>query len=176
NWVAERLRRLAHQTLRRSYPRVARWELTDDVLQGVLLRLWKSLGSCRLQSPLEFFKLATQHLRWELIDLARHHYGPEGVGANHASQGNRGDSRPLTCEQADHSHEPSALAEWTEFHQKVEQLPAQERVVFDLLWYQVLSRGEVANLLGRTEQRVGQIWQKARVRLNEALGGRWPGA
>src|SRR3954447_19888841 len=119
SWVAERLHRLAHQTLRRSYPRVARWELTDDVLQGVLLRLWKSLDSCRLQTPLDFLKLASQHLRWELIDLARHHYGPEGAGANHASRGERDDSQPATCEQADHSHEPSALAEWTEFHRKV---------------------------------------------------------
>src|SRR2546421_3225469 len=68
------------------FQRVRRWVETDDVLQNALLRLLGALRSVRPQTPREFFVLANLQIRRELIDLARHFYGPEGIGANHDSQ------------------------------------------------------------------------------------------
>src|SRR5687767_6098578 len=77
--ATDRLERLARHMLR-SHPAVQRWAQTDDVLQGALVRLARALESLRPASAREFFALAAQQLRRELIDLARHYYGAEGVG------------------------------------------------------------------------------------------------
>ena len=47
-------------------------------------------------------------------------------------------------ELADTTHDPDRLAAWTDFHREVEALPAEEREVFDLLFYQGLSQAEAA--------------------------------
>ena len=71
--------------------------------------------------------------------------------------------------------DPANLAIWTEFHARVEQLPDEERAVFDLLWYQELSRPETARLLGISERTVKRRWASARLRLHKVLGGTLPG-
>src|SRR5438045_2374951 len=75
--VGGRLERLAHKMLRR-YRNVRRWADTDDVYQGAMLRLLHSLRQVRPGSVRDFFGLAAEHLRRELLDLARHFYGPRG--------------------------------------------------------------------------------------------------
>jgi hypothetical protein len=50
-----------------------------------------------------------------LIDLARHHYGPEGHGAKHESGTNQG--------QKEKADTPETLASWAEFHEQVDQVP-----------------------------------------------------
>ena len=82
--VCERLQTLAHVMLR-DYPRVKRWEETADVLQNALIRLHRALQTVIPPSPRDFFRLATLQIRRELVDLARHYYGPEGIGANQKS-------------------------------------------------------------------------------------------
>ncbi len=67
------------------YPQLRRWEQTDDVFQSAVLRLYRSLGDVRPQSIGQFFGLATTQIRRTLIDLARHHLGPEGAAACHRS-------------------------------------------------------------------------------------------
>src|SRR4051812_15323811 len=75
--------------------RVGRWVDAEDVLQSALLRLLRALESVRPDSTRAFFGLAAEQIRRELLDLARHYYGPEGEGANHDSVGLRPDeSRP----------------------------------------------------------------------------------
>ena len=81
--VSDRLHRLTRQMLK-GHPAVRRWAQTDDVLQGALLRLLRAVQNVHPSSMREFFGLATQQIRRELIDLARHFYGPHGVGANRA--------------------------------------------------------------------------------------------
>jgi DNA-directed RNA polymerase specialized sigma24 family protein len=80
-----RLERLAHKMLS-DYPNVRRWADTDDVLQNTLMRLSRTLKKMQPDSVLAFFGLAAEHLRRELLDLARHFYGAAGVGANHAGE------------------------------------------------------------------------------------------
>ena len=82
--LSARLERLARKMLRR-YPRVQRWTDTEDVLQNALLRLLRALEQVQPGSMREFFGLAAEQMRRELLDLAKHFHGPLGVGANHAS-------------------------------------------------------------------------------------------
>jgi RNA polymerase sigma-70 factor (ECF subfamily) len=171
NHALERLRRLARKMLR-GYPAVQRWEQTDDVLHNAVLRLQRSLAQVRVESARGFFSLAAEHIRRELIDLARHYYGPQGQGANHASgrAGSGAKGLPLH-EPPDGSGDPARLAEWSEFHRQAEALPADEREVFRLVWYHNLSHTEVALLLHVTERTVRRRWRAARIRLGELLQG-----
>src|SRR5437764_4104695 len=67
------------------FRRVRRWAETADVLQNALLRLVGALREVKPQTPREFLALATLQIRRELLDLARHYYGPHGMGANQDS-------------------------------------------------------------------------------------------
>jgi RNA polymerase sigma-70 factor (ECF subfamily) len=174
--AAERLARLARKMLK-GYPRVGRWEETDDVMQNALVRLDRALKAVAPPTARDFFRLAAAQVRRELIDLARRYSGPEGLGANHLTHagsdgpgGSPGDARELS----DTTYEPGRLASWTEFHRRIERLPDDEREVFDLLWYQGLTQAEAAAVLGVTERTVNRRWIAARLRLNEALGGQLP--
>jgi RNA polymerase sigma-70 factor (ECF subfamily) len=175
--ACERLRRLTHKMLK-GYPRVKRWEETDDVLQNALLRLWRALEHVRPRSVREFCGLAALQIRRELIDLVRRHYGPEGAGAHHASiaDESHSSSTPQTRpDAADSTHDPGALAHWTEFHQLVGVLPPEELEVFDLVWYQGLTQPAAASLLEISEPTLKRRWWSARRRLHAALQGHLPG-
>jgi RNA polymerase sigma-70 factor (ECF subfamily) len=169
--AGERLRHLAHRMLQ-TYPRVARWEETDDVLQNALLRLYRTLKDVPPQSVADFLRLAALNIRRELRDLARHYYGPQGAGTHHVTLGPDQSTPPEATGQS--SLEPQRLAVWSEFHQHVEDLPEEERTVFDLLWYQGLSQAEAAQVLGVAERTIKRRWQSARIKLHDAMQGEVP--
>jgi RNA polymerase sigma-70 factor (ECF subfamily) len=173
--ASERLRGLARKMLR-AYPRVHRWEETDDVLQNAALRLHRTLGQIAPATPRDFFRVAALNIRRELLDLAKHYFGPHGHGAKHASGGPADSSAGATepADPGDLSTEPSRLAAWGEFHEQIGALPDEEREVFDLLWYQGLNQAEAAELLGVSERTIKRRWQSARLRLHEALHGEMP--
>jgi RNA polymerase sigma-70 factor (ECF subfamily) len=176
--ACQRLRRLTRKLLK-GYPRVRWWEETDDVLDSAIVRLCRAFEQVIPRSARDFFCLAARHIRWELIDLARHYYGPEGMGANLVSldEGNSSDSTPRRAfDKADTSHEPNRLAVWSEFHQHVEALPEEEREVFDLLWYHGLTQDEAAAVLGVCLGTVKSRWRKARRKVYQALKGELPGS
>src|SRR5262249_29734373 len=175
--ACERLRKLARKMLK-NYPNVRRWEPTDDVLQNALLRLDRPLRQLAVQTPLDFFRLAALNIRRELLDLAKHYYGPQGQGAHHASWG-PGDSSPTRSDPGpaappDPSHDPARLAAWAAFHERIAALPDEAREVFDLLWYQDLSQAEAAELLSVSERTVKRRWQAARLQLHDAMQGELP--
>jgi RNA polymerase sigma-70 factor (ECF subfamily) len=172
-----RLEQLGRVMLK-SYPGLRRWEQTGDVVQNALIRLDRALRSVTPESPLQFHRLAALQVRRELIDLARHYFGAEGPGRAHQSNAPRTssqrDSPTPAYEAADVSGEPSRLAAWTEFHQKADELPDEEREVFDLVWYQGLSYGEAAEVLKVSAKTVMRRYQAARLRLHDAVAGRLP--
>jgi RNA polymerase sigma-70 factor (ECF subfamily) len=161
--TCDRLRKLSRKMLR-GFPKVRRWSETDDVLQNALLRLHRALAEVRPKSPRQFYGLAATQIRRELLDLAKHFYGAEGVGANHQSDG---DSK-IKAQSAD-TVRPETLEKWTRFHQHVEALPEEEREVVALVWYDGLPQPEVATLLGVSVATVKRRWQAARLRLCELL-------
>jgi RNA polymerase sigma factor (sigma-70 family) len=172
--VCGRLERLTRKMLK-GFPGVKRWAETDDVLQSALVRLLRALQHVQPASMREFFALTAEQIRRELLDLARHYYGPEGEGANHASHAGDSSSLRPAYDKADDSQEPSVLAAWGEFHQQVSQLPPEEREVVDLLFYQELTQAEAAELLGVTVRTVQRRWQAALLKLHDILKAQWPG-
>jgi RNA polymerase sigma-70 factor (ECF subfamily) len=119
-----------------------------------------------------FLNLAALHIRRELIDLARHHFGPEGAGAHHDTGSESGETPAADPSQT--TLEPSKLAQWREFHQQVDALPTEEREVFNLLWYHGVSQGEAAALLKQSERTLQRRWQAARLRVFQAMKGVLP--
>ena len=72
--AAGRLRLLCGALLYRSYPRLTQPPVnleTDDLLNGVVARLLMALREARPANVRGFFALASQHMRWQLNDLAR---------------------------------------------------------------------------------------------------------
>jgi RNA polymerase sigma-70 factor (ECF subfamily) len=172
--ACDRLQGLTRKMLN-DYRGVRRWEETGDVLQNALLRLSRALEAATPPTARDFYRLAAAQIRRELIDLARHYYGPQGAGAHHASQGPAASGAAPLYEAADLSREPGRVGDWTEFHRQASSLPDEEREVFDLLFYQGLSQEEAATLLGVNVRTVKRRWQGARLKLYEALGGELPG-
>ena len=170
NHACQRLEALTRRMLRH-YPRLRRWEQTGDVLQNAILRLHRSLGVLQPVSPSQFYGLAASQIRRELIDLARHHFGPEGGAAHHRTDGAGQESGAgPVMQKVDPGGEPATLAEWTDFHEKVQRLPVPEREVFDLLWYEGLTQVEAAQVLGVTERTIKNRWRSAKLELQRLLG------
>jgi RNA polymerase sigma factor (sigma-70 family) len=176
----ERLSRLTHKMLKAD-GRLRRWEDTGDVLQGALLRLWRALQEVEITSLRQFFRLAALQIRRELIDLARHHYGPQGPAAHHYTDASADPVDSISAnptppqDRAGESHEPSRLAIWAEFHEQIDALPEEEREVFDLVYYQGLTHAEAAGLLNVSTKTVARRWQAGCLRLDEVLHGQLPG-
>src|SRR3954468_15181611 len=72
--TVRRLQQLCATLLYRHYPRLTRPPLNlqaDEMLGAVIERLLKALREARPTSVRQFFALASQHMRWELNDMAR---------------------------------------------------------------------------------------------------------
>ena len=157
-----RLHKLARKILR-DFPRLRRWEQTDDVFQTAALRLHQSLSEVKPDSVKQFFGLAAIQIRRTLIDLARHHYGPEGPAANQESAADR--------DLKGNIDSPETLALWAEFHEQVDHLPDEQRDVFQLLWYSGITQRETAELLDISERTVLRRYCRARLTLRKSLHG-----
>jgi RNA polymerase sigma-70 factor (ECF subfamily) len=162
-----RLESLARKMLRR-FPQVQRWAQTDDVLQNALMRLLRSLQKVEPDSVRAFLGLAAVEMRRELLDLARHFYGPRGVGANHESHGSDGGQTVAKFEPAVQEDQED-LERWHDFHVGVESLPAEEREVVSLIFYHGWTQIEVAQLLQAGERTIRRRWESALLKLNLRL-------
>ncbi len=171
-----RLERLARKMLRH-FPHVAQWVQTDDVLQNSLLRLLRALEHVQPDSTRAFFALAAEQMRRELIDLARHYFGPHGPGTHQAGATQGGATATYLPEPPDRADDPADLEQWCQFHQEVERLPNEEREVVGLIFYHGWPQAQVAQLLQMSVRTVRRRWESAMVLLHQALrGGQPPGA
>lgn len=100
---------------------------------------------------------------------ARRYYGPEGIGANHESQGRDDSQKPI--DPPDVRHEPSSLAQWTELHEQIGALPEDEREVIGLVFYQGLTQAEAADLLGISLRTLQRRWHDALCKLHRVWSG-----
>jgi RNA polymerase sigma-70 factor (ECF subfamily) len=166
----ERLTLLTRRMLG-DFQRVRRWVQTDDVLQSALVRLLGALRSVKPQTPADFLALASLQIRRELIDLARHFYGPEGIGAKHESRPPQDSTGQAPREPADVRHEPASMAQWAELHELIDGLPAEEREVIGLLFYQGLSQAEAAETLNVSLRTVQRRWHDALCHLHRIWNG-----
>lgn len=166
--ACDRLRVLTGKGLRQ-FPALRRWIETDDVLQQAMFRLHRALQQVHPSTVGDFFALAGLQIRRELHDLWRHHFGPQGVGANHHTDG-RGkaadDVNGPLLGVADDAEMPVG---WDRFHDLVESLPDAERAVVDCLFVSELTQEETAQVLGLSLRTVKRRWQSARIHLQAAI-------
>ncbi len=169
--ACQRLRLLARKMLHEDFARLRRQEETLDVLQGALMRLHRALSAPEVKpsSLAQFFALATEMIRRELLDLSRRHFGPNRP-RNVSLQGDvEGSIPPPHADPSDSTNDPRLLLAWSEFHEQIQKLPTEERQVFELLWYQELPQAEAAAILNVSVPTVKRRWLSARLLLREAL-------
>ena len=170
----ERLRHLTQRMLR-GFPLVKRWEDTDDVFQNAMLRLYKCLGEVTIESPREIMALAATQIHRELIDLARHHAGPMSFSANHATGIHPIDDHSNSRHPQDKRNDTATtLDRWTHFHQAVEKLSAEEKEVFQLVWYLGADQKTIADLVGCSVRTVKTRWRGARESIRATLNDEPP--
>ncbi|MDA1039074.1 MAG: sigma-70 family RNA polymerase sigma factor [Planctomycetota bacterium] len=167
-----RLRVLAHRMLRR-FPAVRRWDDTDDVFQNSALRLHRALAEVSVTSARSVMALAATQLHRELIDLARHHAGPQSYAANHATNVVPRESSPShNARFIDLASSSDPLLErWTRFHEAIAALPEEERELFHLVWYVGADQKTIAGLLECSPRTVKSRWRIAREKVRAALNG-----
>lgn len=174
--VAERLRALAHRMLAR-FPRVRRWEETDDLFQNAALRLHRTLGQMRLTEPRSVLALAATELRRELLDLARKHAGPLSYAANHGTNVIPGAGRDA-AEGRRHvdlaASTDESLDRWSAFHEAVDALDGEHRDVFQMVWYLGCDQRTIASTLGCSTRTVKTRWREAREAVRRSLDGDRP--
>jgi RNA polymerase sigma-70 factor (ECF subfamily) len=166
--VGDRLERLARKMLHR-FPDVRRWAQTDDVFQNAAMRLLRALEAVRPASVRDFFGLAAEQMRRELLDLARHFHGPQGAAAHHDSGALGAGGQAPAPDPPDRAEDPRELEKWSAFHAGVAGLPAEEREVVGLIYYHGWTQAAVAELFGVSVRTVQRRWEDALLRLRDAI-------
>jgi RNA polymerase sigma factor (sigma-70 family) len=138
--AVNRLHLLCSTLLFRSYPRLTRPPLnlqTEEMLSAVVERLLKALREVRPPTVRQFFALASQHMRWELNDLARRLDGEAPAVEL------RDSLVPAPVESSESQLSPNARR----ILEAVEKLPEDEREVFNLVRIQGMTQAEAADVL-----------------------------
>jgi RNA polymerase sigma-70 factor (ECF subfamily) len=163
-----RLERLARKMLRR-FPDVGRWEETGDLFQNAVLRLLRALQDVEPTSVRDFFGLAAEQMRRELLDLARRYRAQGIAGPSRAAAAARSDSRAAPPDPPAPAEDPDELEKWCAFHEAVERLPVAEREVVGLIYYHGWTQTEVAEHLSVSKRTVQRHWAAAMLTLHELL-------
>jgi RNA polymerase sigma-70 factor (ECF subfamily) len=177
-FTRDRLMRHARSFLHGGYASLEPFEQTDDVIQELYLkilqnqdRFWVNANGEPVHTLAEFFGHTSAWLRDVLCNQLRKAYGrnynrpamlPLYGGPSHTGPRH---------EPSSTTFDPEKVQRWTEFHEAVARLPDELRSVFDLLWYQELSQVEAAAILGVAVPTVKLRWMKARLLVQQALGG-----
>ena len=151
-----RLHHLGASLLHRSYPRLIRPPLnlqTDELLGNVVERLLKALRKARPANVRQFFALASQHMRWELNDLAR------CLDEQPAKAELREELVPAPA-SSDSCLSPTGRR----ILAAIESLSEEEREAFDLVKIQGLTYSEAAEVLG-VSLRTTKRWVSRGLRL-----------
>jgi len=156
-----RLHELCAVLLHRSYPRLTRPPLNlqaDELLGAVVERLLKALREVRPGSVRQFFALASQHMRWELNEMAR-----------------RLDEQPAAVQLGEGqvpapASSDSGLTPGTRrMLAAIANLPEAEGEAFDLVRVQGLTQAEAAEVLGVSAATVNRRLNRGLDLLAEAL-------
>jgi RNA polymerase sigma factor (sigma-70 family) len=164
--ACERLRRLAGRMLHGGFPEVARRHDVDSVVHETWVRLLQALERTEPPTVTDFFRLAAHKIRQVLLDMAQ---GERRRGQREVLGLGQPDGSADGLAAADRTHDPSRLALWTEFHEKVTALSEQERTVFEMHYYLDLSQVEIARFLDLHPRKVSYLWIAATEKLGEGL-------
>jgi RNA polymerase sigma-70 factor (ECF subfamily) len=166
NRSVRRLHLLCGSLLYKSYPRLARPPLNlqvEELLGAVVERLLKALRKARPTNARQFFALASQHMRWELNEMARRLDEQPGAA-------------PLLDESvsAPTSSGSGLTPDARRMLEEIDRLPEAERETFELVRIQGMSQAEAAGLLGVSAATVNRRLSRGLQQLAAALGDLYP--
>jgi RNA polymerase sigma-70 factor (ECF subfamily) len=160
--AVRRLHQLSATHLHLSYPRLTRPPLnlqSEEMLGALVERLIKALREARPATVRQFFALASQHMRWELNDLARRlDNQPRAVEL-------LGEIEPISPD-SDSGLTPTGRR----LLERIDALPEAEREAFDLVRIQGMTQAEAAQLLGVSTKTVRRRLARGLRLLTENLG------
>jgi RNA polymerase sigma-70 factor (ECF subfamily) len=170
--AVNRLHLLCARMLYQSYPRLTQGPLnlcTEEVLSAVVERLLKAMREVRPATVRQFFALASQHMRWELNDLAR-----------------RLDARDAACELRESwvvaprepgsdSAAPEPSPTFSRVLSAIDDLPEEEREVFNLVRLQGMGISEASRLVGVSAKTIHRRLKRSVMLLTERVGDLGPG-
>jgi RNA polymerase sigma factor (sigma-70 family) len=159
--AVKRLHVLCGSMLYRSYPRLTRPPVnlqSEEMLGAVVLRLLNALKKVRPKTVREFFALANQHMRWELNTLARR------LDDQTAAMELR---ESAVAEPYSSGSELSPNAR--RIFAAIENLPADEQEVFNLVRIQGLTQAEAAEVIGVSAKTVQRRLNRSLVLLSTVL-------
>lgn len=160
--AVNRLRVLCASLLFRNYPRLTRPPLnlqTDEMLSSVVERLLKAMREVRPSTVRHFFALANRHMRWELNDLARR------LDEGDAAVALRDSLVPAAAASSGSQISPNTRR----LLETIENLPDDEREVFNLVKIQGLTHAETAALLGVSAKTVQRRLNRGLMLLTDQL-------
>ena len=162
----DRLCRLAGKMLAESFPMLQNRHEVNSIVHETWLKLDQALDKTQPPSVADFFRLAAFKIRQVLLDMVdryrkasqRERFGlAQGLGSgDFPSHGNT-------------TYDPRKLAEWTEFHHRVEKLAPDEKSVFELHYYLDIPQTEIAELLNLHPRKVSYLWVAATENLASAF-------
>jgi RNA polymerase sigma-70 factor (ECF subfamily) len=165
--AVNRLHILCASLLYRNYPRLTQPPLnleTEEMLSAVVERLMAAMRQVHPQNVRQFFALANQHMRWELNDVAR-----------------RLDERAPVVTLQEGAVPAIAESSGSELSQNarrmlaaIEDLPDDEREVFNLVRIQGLTQPETAALIGASLKTVQRRLSRGLIRLADELADLQP--
>jgi RNA polymerase sigma factor (sigma-70 family) len=161
-----RLHRLCSAMLHKGYPRLSRPPLNlqaDELLGAVVERLLKALREARPTNTRQFFALASQHMRWELNEMARRLDGQPGPA-------------PMLDESvpAPQSSGSDLTPDARRMLEEIDRLPEAEREAFELVRIQGMSQAEAAGVLEVSAATVNRRLSRGLQQLLAALGDLYP--
>lgn len=154
-----RLQVLCGSILHRNYPRLVRGPTnlcTEELLGGVVERLLKAMKEVRPQTVRQFFALANQHIRWELNDLARRLDRGEYPAALIDSQ---------VAEDSPSTEHTPCQAKVQKILAAIDNLPEEEREVFNLVRLQGMTKAEASSILDVSTKTVQRRLSRSVMRL-----------
>ena len=165
--AVDRLHLLCGTLLFRSYPRLTLPPLnlrSEEMLSSVVERLLKAMRQVHPQTVRQFFALASQHMRWELNDLARR------LDDQAPPVELRDSLVPAPPETAGSQVSPNARR----MLEAIEGLPEEEREAFNLVRIQGLTQPEAADVLGVSAKTVQRRLNRGVMLLSEKLADLQP--
>jgi RNA polymerase sigma factor (sigma-70 family) len=114
----------------------------------------------------DFFRLAAHKIRQVLLDMAdrQRRIDQRETFLSHSDSRFSGGGDP-----SNQTYDGARLAQWTEFHSKVDTLDEPEKSVFEMHYYLGLPQAEIARLMNVHPRKVSYLWIAATEKLADQL-------
>lgn len=165
----DRLCKLAARIMAESFPALKDHHEVNSIVHETWIRLDQALDKTQPPTVADFFRFAAYKIRHVLLDMVakyRVRVQREVLGRSDAL--NDGGARSPE-NMGNTTYDPRKLAEWTQFHQRVESLDPAQREVFEMHFYLDIPQSEIATLLELHPRKVSYLWVAATEHLADAV-------